>query len=80
MAIRVCNPQHASSVGLGQGRMRDKVSASQLETIHRDHHPQREEGKGLLGAGPGARAYMCICVYPVMLPNGTSLGQRTEGP
>lgn len=77
MATRVFNTQQASSVDLGQGCMRDKVNSSQLETIHRDHHPEREEGKkDSLGGGPGGRA----CVCPVMLPSGTSLGQRTEGP
>ena len=50
-ATRVCNTQQASSVDLGQGCMRDKVSSSQLETIQRDHHPERKEGKGLLGRG-----------------------------
>lgn len=63
MATRVCNTQQASSVDLGQGRMRDKVSSSQLETIHRDHYPEREEGKGLLGSrarSEGLHVYLCV--------------------
>ena len=52
--------------------MHERQGPSQHETLHRDHHPEKEEGKELLRRGGPVEA--------TQLPGGVSLGQRTEGP
>lgn len=65
-----CNTQQAS-LGSWTG-LHERQGLSPHETLHRDHHPEREEERNSSGGrGP---------IEAAQLPGGASLGQRTEGP